>query len=1138
MVNRIILKKSTVAAKAPAAGDLQIGEVAVNTADAVIYTKHSDGSVKLVGVAPNDARLSDSREWSASTVTQAAAEAGTDTARSAWTALRVRQAALGWWAGGNAYGSTLATASTKSTLIDTDKFGISDSADANKIKSYTYDNLKNNLRASFVSGSYSGTTATIGDASTTTVTTVGKLQAAGSYTATSDTKPNLHIDNLGNITRVEKEETNLYDISTHLVSGVYNLTLADRDRILYCEGGLPFEVVVPDALPDGFTFYAFTVVSDCFVTTTSPEYFVGAGALEIQATLLVEPYCVNVYKNFGSSLGGMWYSYTQNSSTNRHFNYSYPTYDPLVDDDIFLVKIGGPTTISEARATTFGEMKSGMEGTFAKGSNSGTTTTIGTATTDIVTTTGQLVAEGSYTNTADLRANLAIDALGNIKRITKESFALKDISASVVLNAYEVQPEDRDAILVGPFGDSVDYTLPATLPDGFSVSFFSFASGTVTPVNVSEIVLEAGVQLAESGRLEPYTIKTFLKVANEPDSIWYGYALGSSPANSVHYSYETTTLDSADYISATDVDGLSRNKITFADIKTQLATTFVTGPASATNNAVAVFDGVTGKLLKSGGGVLAGGSVTGSTIVGGTMSGVTATSCTINDSIMGGSYRIGSTDTRYAYPVPYDGTLVDYGMRLEFKTLNYLTNAVKDATGITPNVPAPSGTYLNTLTVTPWGDPSGGYPMQLGFDTTNARLFLRSGASYGGMVDRPTVASWITGKTVALNATIHPTSANRRYFYFKCTTAGTTGATEPTWPVTNAGTVTDGTAVWTAMPYWTKWRTLPTVSYTDTTTAIPNMVIDATGNLLRSTAVVGAGTTAALARTAIGMDACGPITFTSQAPPVAPAATGVALFGKAVAGRNLPAYRGNTGLDSILQSSIVRNKLSRWLPIGNSVTVDTDGVGDLTATGVATLATVATTNRHTWQKRIDYLVTTAASTAVAGWSYTETMWGRGANAGDGGFFMVCRFGLATGNTTATRRCFVGLRNSVAAPTDVNPSTQVNCVGVGYDSADTQLQIIYNDASGTASKIALGSSFNRPTTDRTSCYELALYCAPAGTSIGYEVTDLVSGAVATGSITTDMPANTTLLAPIGYASVGGTSSVIGITLMSLGIETDY
>jgi hypothetical protein len=47
----------------------------------------------------SDPRLSDAREWTASTVTQAEAETGTATTRRAFTAQRIRQAILAWWAG-------------------------------------------------------------------------------------------------------------------------------------------------------------------------------------------------------------------------------------------------------------------------------------------------------------------------------------------------------------------------------------------------------------------------------------------------------------------------------------------------------------------------------------------------------------------------------------------------------------------------------------------------------------------------------------------------------------------------------------------------------------------------------------------------------------------------------------------------------------------------------------------------------------------------------------------------------------------------------------------------------------------------------------------------------------------------------
>ncbi|WP_028029886.1 hypothetical protein [Gemmobacter nectariphilus] len=51
------------------------------------------------GVTTGDSRLSDAREWTAATITQAEAEAGSATTRRAWTAQRVRQAIVAWWAG-------------------------------------------------------------------------------------------------------------------------------------------------------------------------------------------------------------------------------------------------------------------------------------------------------------------------------------------------------------------------------------------------------------------------------------------------------------------------------------------------------------------------------------------------------------------------------------------------------------------------------------------------------------------------------------------------------------------------------------------------------------------------------------------------------------------------------------------------------------------------------------------------------------------------------------------------------------------------------------------------------------------------------------------------------------------------------
>jgi hypothetical protein len=48
MANIIKIKRSSVPGKIPDSNDLQIGELAVNTADGIIYTKHSDNTIKAV----------------------------------------------------------------------------------------------------------------------------------------------------------------------------------------------------------------------------------------------------------------------------------------------------------------------------------------------------------------------------------------------------------------------------------------------------------------------------------------------------------------------------------------------------------------------------------------------------------------------------------------------------------------------------------------------------------------------------------------------------------------------------------------------------------------------------------------------------------------------------------------------------------------------------------------------------------------------------------------------------------------------------------------------------------------------------------------------------------------------------------
>lgn len=273
--------------------------------------------------------------------------------------------------------------------------------------------------------------------------------------------------------------------------------------------------------------------------------------------------------------------------------------------------------------------------------------------------------------------------------------------------------------------------------------------------------------------------------------------------------------------------------------------------------------------------------------------------------------------------------------------------------------------------------------------------------------------------------------------------------------------------------------------------------------------------------------------------PITPT-TGVKLFGRSVGGRNMAAIVGPSGLDTVLQPHIAKNKVASWIPSGNGTGVTLVGAAALAATGTVSGVNVSTTNLYTMQRRIEYLVLVAATTAVAGFRFGQLQYSvGGTGAGLGGFHFITRWAPATGVATSTHRCFVGMVNQSSHPiTDVEPSTITNMVGVGWDAADTNIQIMHRGY-GALTKIDLGASFPKPNVDRSKCYELVLF-SPTGTTqlVYYEFTELGTSNKATGTISTRLPQAAVLLAPRGWMSVGGTSSEIGISLVSLYIETDY
>lgn len=270
----------------------------------------------------------------------------------------------------------------------------------------------------------------------------------------------------------------------------------------------------------------------------------------------------------------------------------------------------------------------------------------------------------------------------------------------------------------------------------------------------------------------------------------------------------------------------------------------------------------------------------------------------------------------------------------------------------------------------------------------------------------------------------------------------------------------------------------------------------------------------------------------------APPADTVRLFRRAIAGRQFPAFIGPSGLDSSLQPMLARNKVGYWCPPGNATTVP--GVLGFTAPTItgftATARNVATTNLFTRMRRLGY-VTAATAAAVGQWRYAAPQFTTGGASGFGGFTYVVRFGISDAALVSGARMFMGMR-ATATPTNAEPSTLTNCIGMGHGAADTNMKIFYGGSSAQA-PIDLGPDF--PVSTNTDPFDLSIFCPPNETRINWQVTNLRTGVTVSGTITGGaavIPQEATLIGPWGYRTNNATAAAVGLDVMSAYIETDY
>ncbi|MCB1377971.1 MAG: hypothetical protein KDK89_06345 [Alphaproteobacteria bacterium] len=200
---------------------------------------------------------------------------------------------------------------------------------------------------------------------------------------------------------------------------------------------------------------------------------------------------------------------------------------------------------------------------------------------------------------------------------------------------------------------------------------------------------------------------------------------------------------------------------------------------------------------------------------------------------------------------------------------------------------------------------------------------------------------------------------------------------------------------------------------------------------------------------------------------------------------------------------------------------------------------IAAANLVTQSRRLGYVSAATAGSLSRHYSATA-QFTIGATGGIGGFFYVCRFVVSDAAAVSGARMFVGLRNAVAAPTNVEPSSgQTNMVGVAQISTSNNLQIV-DGGSAAQTAIDLGASFPANSLSADP-YELALFAPPDTQVIYYQVTRVNTGDVASGTLSgavgTVIPAATTFLAHSAWRCNNATALAVGIDVVSVYIETD-
>lgn len=265
------------------------------------------------------------------------------------------------------------------------------------------------------------------------------------------------------------------------------------------------------------------------------------------------------------------------------------------------------------------------------------------------------------------------------------------------------------------------------------------------------------------------------------------------------------------------------------------------------------------------------------------------------------------------------------------------------------------------------------------------------------------------------------------------------------------------------------------------------------------------------------------------------------FYFKKYAEQSIPTFRSLSGMPQMVQAALWGSRVHGMFAVNNAAAFNFIAAGAPTYSGSATARGLTITNAYVRQTR-QAIVSNAATGSVCGMRTSVVNATTGDGAGNGGFFFHCRFGCSDPSLlTGLARTFVGI-GPITAPTDVDPGTLLNVIGVGCNAGDTNLSIFYG---GTTAQTPIPLGANFPANNRsTDMYDLWLH-SPADTTgvVSYRVervgdppANAVTGTLSGGAAV--LPAATVGLAiPYIYRSNGTGTTAASIDVCDVYWHTE-